>query len=252
MSRRAGARDSWFAKFGVFRYHWRNILGAPRPEKHFMLETAIANAADYADALLSTRKAKNILVLLIMVMLLFQLGLFFAARYKIGIAPESSNNPAGGQTSAIMIDFLKYLVGLVDFLGVVVPIVLAADLWFIVSIMLIGRLLGVSKMVSAVLWCVLLQALLFPWQAFLMNQTFSSTEFKIPGVLYTWSELALRGRVHPEGATLSLLYWARFVGWPVVAFLLLLTIQHLSEVGLRRAMGEASPADAGNSSQPTT
>ena len=34
-----------------------------------MIETSIANSADYADALLAARKAKNILVLLVLVTL---------------------------------------------------------------------------------------------------------------------------------------------------------------------------------------
>jgi hypothetical protein len=251
------------AKFGDLRYHWRGAIAAPRLEKYSMIETGmtqtgIANAADFADALLTARKAKNILCVLVLVLLLFQLVLFFAARYKLDIGPSGIVEPAasvdsssltttaentnsatvaGRPVSAPAIDFLKYAVGLSDFLGVVLPIVLIADLWLIVSVMLLGRLLGISRLVAAFLWCVLLLALLFPWQAFLMNQTFTSTEFKIPGVLYTWSELVLRARVHPSTAMLSLLYWARFVGWPVVATLLLLAIQHHSRIGMRSALG---------------
>lgn len=212
----------------------------------------IANIADYADALLTTRKARNVLVLLLLVMLLFQLALFFTVRYKIQIAPGGPAGMAGPtaavthQTPAVLIDFLKYLTGLIDFGGVVVPFVLAVDLWLIVSIMLMGRLLGVSRLVTALLWCVILLALLFPWQAFLNNQTFTSTEFKIPGVLYTWAELAVRGRIHPAGVRPSILYWARFVGWPIVAILIVLAIQHQSRLGLRSAMGgNSSPPAAG-------
>ncbi|HEX4054476.1 MAG TPA: hypothetical protein VHX86_09445 [Tepidisphaeraceae bacterium] len=209
-----------------------------------MTGSVIANIADYADALLTTRKARNILVLLLLVMLFFQLALFFTVRYKIQIAPggpAESVAPTTSvvhQTSPALIDFLKYLTGLVDFAGVIVPFVLAVDLWLIVSIMLMGRLLGVSRLVSAFLWCVVLIALLFPWQAFLNNQTFTSTEFKVPGVLYTWTELAVRGRIHPAGIRPSILYWARFVGWPIVAILIVLMIQHLSGLGLRLAMGK--------------
>jgi hypothetical protein len=217
-----------------------------------MIESSIANAADYAEALLAARKAKNILVLLVLITLLFQLALFFAARYKIELGPGGFAD-SSGSTSAVdrpaapwVVDSLKYLVGLVDFLGVVLPIVLIADLWLIASIMLMGRLLGVSRLISAFLWCLVLMVLLFPWQAFLMNQTFNSTEFKIPGVLYTWSELIVRGRVHPAGLMLSLLYWARFVGWPVAATVLLLLIQHQSRVGLRTAMGEGSSRTSGD------
>lgn len=217
-----------------------------------MTGSVIANIADYADALLTTRKARNVLVSLLLVMLFFQLALFFAVRYKIQIAPASSADLVGSvapvthQTPPVLIDFLKYLTGLVDFAGVIVPFVLAVDLWLIVSIMLMGRLLGVSRLVTALLWCAVLLALLFPWQAFLNNQTFTSTEFKIPGVLYTWTELAVRGRIHPAGVRPSILYWARFVGWPIIAIAIVLTIQHQSRLGLRSVMGKNSSTPAGN------
>jgi len=198
-----------------------------------MNELALVNSADYADALLTARKARSVLILVILLSLLFQLGLFFAARYKLQI-----------DDSSVALDFLKYLVGLTDFLGVVLPIVLAIVLLLIVLVMLLGRLLGVSRLVSAFIGCLVLMVLLFPWQAFLMNQTFSSEQFRIPGVLYTWSELALRARIHPDRPTLTLLYWARFVGWPVAAIVLLLKIHHNTATGLRAALRGTARAEA--------
>src|SRR5204862_4962192 len=68
------------------------------------------------------------------------------------------------------------------------------------------------------------------------------TDFKIPGVLYTWAEVT-----HPEyGATFDasrrstfvILRWARFVAFPVVALVLALLIQTKSSRGLRMALGE--------------
>jgi hypothetical protein len=203
-----------------------------------MVDPALASIADYADALITTRKARNWLILIIGVTLLFQLGLFFAARYKIGIDGSSAK-----------LDFLKYAVGLTDFLGVAAPIVLAMVLLLMAQVMLVGRLLGVSKVVWAFVGCIVLITLLFPWQAFLMNQTFTSTEFKIPGVLYTWSELVQRARVHPQGPMLALLYWARFVGWPAVALVLVVMIHHHSGRGLRAAFGKNPPA--GPADQPS-
>jgi hypothetical protein len=209
-----------------------------------MVGPIMANIADYADALITARKTRNVLVLLLLLMLFFQLALFFTVRYKVEIVP--GNPPAAAsrasvrQTPPAVIDVLKYLTGLIDFAGVVVPLVLAVNLWFIVSVMLVGRLLGVSRLVSAFFWCILLLVLLFPWQAFLMNQTFTSNEFKIPGVLYTWSELAVRGRLHPQGISLAILYWARFVGWPILAIVIVVIVQHQSRTGLRLAMGESS------------
>ena len=173
--------------------------------------------------------AKDILIGLILLVLLFQLGLFFAARYKINL-----DNPTPAN------DLLKYLVGLTNFLGVVLPIILGVILLLIVLVMLLGRLLGTAAMVSAFIACVVLATLLFPWQAFLMNQTFSSTEFKIPGVLYTWPELVLRAKVHPDVLKFSIFYWARFVGWPVAALLILVKIQFKSAAGLRAAIRPAT------------
>jgi ABC-type multidrug transport system permease subunit len=147
-------------------------------------------------------------------------------------------------SSSVDLDFLKYLVGVTDFLGVALPIVLAIILLLSVLIVLLGRLLGVSRLVSAFVACAILIVLLFPWQAFLMNQTFSSDQFRIPGVLYTWSELVLRARLHPDQPMLELLYWARFVGWPVAAIALLLKVQHSSGKGLGAALRDASPLEA--------
>src|SRR5580692_578154 len=127
-----------------------------------MNESTVA-AADYADALITARKAKNILALIILLMLCFQLAFFFLTRYKVSLDSQPR-----------LFDFLKYVVGLIDFLGVTAPIVLAIVLLFIVLIMLNGRLLGVSRVVSAFVWCIVLLVLLFPWQAFLINQTFTS------------------------------------------------------------------------------
>jgi hypothetical protein len=198
-----------------------------------MDDNSLANSADYADALLTARKARSVLILVVLVMLLFQLGLFFTARYKIQV-----------DGSSVTLDFLKYVVGVTDFLGVVLPMVLAAILLLIALVMLVGRVLGVSRLVSAFIGCVVLTALLFPWQAFLMNQTFSSDQFRIPGVLYTWSELVLRARIHPDRPALTLLYWARFVGWPVAAIVLLLKIQYNSGQGLGAALRGAARAKA--------
>jgi hypothetical protein len=194
-----------------------------------MDDTSLANSADYADTLLTARKARSVLILVVLLMLLFQLGFFFVARYEIKI-----------DGSSIALDFLKYLVGVTDFLGVILPLVLAAILLLIALVMLVGRVLGVSRLVSAFIGCIVLAALLFPWQAFLMNQTFSSDQFRIPGVLYTWSELVLRARIHPDRPSLALLYWARFVGWPVAAIVLLLKIQYLSGKGLAAALRGAA------------
>jgi hypothetical protein len=135
---------------------------------------------------------------------------------------------------------LRYLTALIDFLGIVFIIVMAAVLLLITKIMLVGRLIGVAQVTSAFVWCVLLIVLLFPWQAFLQNTDFTG-DFKVPGVLYTWPELVHRdmgAKFSSDKLDFAILRWARFVGWPTFTMILLFVVQAKSSRGLRAALGE--------------
>jgi hypothetical protein len=209
-----------------------------------MADSSIITAADYADALTVARRAKNWLFLLLLLMLLAQIVVFFVARNSDFIVAKQVE-PSASTTQPVveqntLADVLQYLTGLIDFLGMAFVVILALVLLLIVHIMLVGRLVGVARVTSALVWCFVLGVLLFPWQAFLNNATFTSETFKIPGVLYTWSELVHRARAQTTGGPEILLYWARFVGFPLVAVVILLTIQAKSNRGLRQAMGETS------------
>ena len=233
-----------------------------------MPHSPIATAADYADAMLAARRAKNGIFLALLLMLLGQIAIFFVLRLKpglVGLAMGGPETPAGAKSFDLVM-VLSYLTAGINFLGIVLVIVLSFVLLLLVKIMLVGRLIGVARVTSAYIWCVLLGVMLFPWQAFLVNPTINAppasvavnaptTEFKIPGVLYTWNEVT-----HPElGAqfgkndttlgkthepTFFVLRWARFVGFPALAVILLLTIQIKSTRGLRLALGETE-FDAG-------
>jgi hypothetical protein len=206
-----------------------------------MTQNNILNAADYADALLTAKRAKNGLFVVLLLILLVQLGLFFAVRYtKILRAPA---NPGGHN----WLELIQYVIGLTDFFGIVLALLFAGVLCLILKVLLVGRLVGVTRLTSAVIWSMFLVLLLFPWQSFLNNPTLTSDPnlnslgLKLPGVLYTWAELT-----HPQlGAAFAgngdlpflILRWARFVAWPVVAILILLTVQAKSSQGLRQALG---------------
>lgn len=216
-----------------------------------MTQSNIPIQADYADALLSAKRAKNILFVIILLLLLIELALFFVARYTKALAPSTSGRSWP--------ELIQYLTGLIDFLGLILPAVLSVVLLLITAVLLVGRLLGAARLTSAFLWSVLLTMLLFPWQAMLNNPANSTNPvaaglgLKIPGVLYTWTELS-----HATvGATFSaspmsaavLLHWARYVVFPIISVLILLLIQFKSDRGLRQALGtdavsaiEATPA----------
>jgi hypothetical protein len=214
-----------------------------------MPDSAIATAADYADALITARRAKNVLVLLLLLMLLSQLAIFFTARYTNLTTPTvvtstATTNPTTGAVVAEpnqWFEKLQYVIGLTDFLGVTLSIVLSFVVLLLVQIMLVGRLIGVARVTSAFIWALVLIVLLFPWQAFLNNVAFDHPEFKIPGVLYTWDELRMFAKFGMDKALplpQLILQWARWVAFPVISVLIVLAIQIKSNRGLRQALGE--------------
>ncbi len=232
----------------------------------------IATAADYADAMMIARRAKNVLFFLLLIMLLLQITIFFVARNTQHVIPDAAPVPSLADSpvplpavqpatapstqplsilrdKALAADVLRYVTAIIDFLGMVFILVLAVVLLLIIKIMLVGRLIGVAQVTSAFIWCTFLALLLFPWQGFLQNSDFTG-EFKIPGVLYTWAEL-ITPKTGAKFASTgfdapTVQHWARFVAWPVISLILLLVVQAKSSRGLRAALGESeldSPGD---------
>ena len=211
---------------------------------------SIATAADYADAIMTARRAKNTLFLILLLILIAQMTLFFLGRNDV-IKLDASAAPAAAAVEAIAAtqpstnessvtanvkwqSLLEYLVGVTAFLGIALTVVLGIVLLLIVKIMLVGRLIGVARLTSAFIWTCVLAALLFPWQAF-----WADYDFKVPGALYTWNELVARVNEQSERNDRTVLFWARFVAFPALALLILLVIQVKSRRGLQQALGEA-------------
>ncbi len=213
-----------------------------------MLDPTLAAKADYADAIIVARRAKNWLFLLLFIVLVGEIALFFTARMSNALdqtlASAATTQPS---TTASLLDKLKYLVAMFGYIGLGASLVLCVVQLLLVKIMLTGRTLGVAKVTSAFLWSVVLIVLLFPWQAILANPTLSAQpdamakDFKIPGVIYTWTELAnpdSGAKFHSDQLPVNVLRWARFVGFPVLALIMLMSIQIKSSRGIKAALGE--------------
>jgi hypothetical protein len=247
-----------------------------------------AVAADYADAMLVARRAKNVLFFFLALVLLIQLGVFFVVRYvpAVNVRPQSSmtvnesatitpatepstNLPAPMATGLAKWNWprtLHFWITSADFLGVVLSMMLPAILLLIVTIMLVGRLVGVSHVTSAFCWSIVFLVILFPWQVLLagrgsesdmkplapgsLDSMFDKPEITFPGVLYTYPELR-NDYNFPSSDWKNdwpsiVLKWMRFAGWPVVELIILLMIQFRSGRGLKFALGEADvPLQAG-------
>ena len=251
-----------------------------------------AVAADYADAMLVGRRAKNVLFLLLALVLLSQLAIFFVARYvhaiQIRADVTTTTEAASTSTSGAQVNVMdknpstpsanarlsapafEYVIAVTDYAGILLSIVLSVVLLLIIIIMLVGRLVGVAHVTGAFCWSVVFIVLLFPWQSLLNSQaggqglysaasattqpsTASPTDYsrdiRIPGVLYTFPELRHDYDFPNQPLLFAMLKWARFVGFPVAALIILLMVQGRSGRGLRFALGEADiPLDmsAGN------
>ena len=230
-----------------------------------MATSPLAIAADYADAMMAARRAKNWLFLILLFALLGQVAMFVAFRLHpnlIGASTTMADPAPATQPSRLNVPMLfEYLVALTAFVGFILAIALAVVQLLIVTIMLVGRLIGVSRVTSAFIWSVVLIVLLFPWQSMLLSpvsaapplQGTTNVEFKIPGVLYTWGEIThptLGATFNPSQLSMTGAYlrWARFAIFPALAIVLLLTIQSKSSRGLRMALGEVEiTADANRS-----
>jgi len=213
-----------------------------------MTQTQFATAADYADALITARRAKALVTSLLLFVLVAQLALFFVLRYykppPMGTMPMQQH----------VRDAIQYFVGLLDIGGLILPALLAVILYLILKVQLVGRLLGTARLTSAFLWSILLCLLLFPWQAILNNPAIDSDPvanslgMKIPGVLYTWAEIShpivgARFGIGDSSASntdwkVLILHWARYAGFPILSMLILTMIHFKSHRGLRQSLGE--------------
>jgi len=220
--------------------------------------TTLAVAADYADAMLVARRAKSVLFLLLSIILLAQMGIFFAARYahSLPFRPSETTPTSTGLRSVL---FFEWFTDVANFAGVVLPIVLAVVLVLIVTIMLVGRLVGVSHVTSAFCWSIVLALLLFPWQSLLNSRVLQAAsevytgktptthpaeatpvpDIRPPGALYTWPELVRDYDFPNDLNSASVMKWIRFVGYPFVMLVILFMVQARSSRGLRFALGEA-------------
>lgn len=193
----------------------------------------IAFAADYADALLVLRRAKGFIELVLFLMLALQVGLF--AWVKFGNALPGSNSAT---QPSISTDALNYLTALSLTLGLILGILLPVVLILIHHVMLVGRLIGLGKVTSSIVWSIFLFLMLFPWQTMLATASLARPDVVVPGVLYSWHELSTRGRFDNGAGLETMIHWFRFIGAPVVAMIVLLVVRIGSGRGIRLALGE--------------
>jgi len=205
------------------------------------------NLCEYANAMRSARAAKNLFALVIFLAVVAQLAGFVMVNFvgvmdsskgkdpAIMVAEESgqaATRPAADdqaeceETETTCLWYTTLLWGLsgTRFVAVVSGVLLVLTILFAVQTSLLGRLGQAGSLVSAFFWSLILLALITPWQ-----QMFNTAV--AGGALYTYAEL-YKATVKirqawgcEEPGLLSLImYYARFIAYPVVVILVWLTV----------------------------
>lgn len=108
------------------------------------------------------------------------------------------------------------------FVAMVAAMLLVITLLFAVGLSLVGKLGGMAGLISAFFWSLILFAMVMPWQQVLTKSSLAC------GALYNLGELQVaRRQVAAAGSAgwqEPLLYYARFVAYPVVALLVWLIV----------------------------
>lgn len=213
--------------------------------------TPLAVAADYADALMTARRAKNLLFLFILAILLIQVAVFCLAKFNvIVVVPAESVATTQPAAKTNLAAIVSYAIPVLNFAGVAFSIILTVVMLLLVTIMLVGRLIGVSNVTGAFIWGVLLVVLMLPWQTLFISQgdypvagasasVVEQPAFKWPGALYTYAELKNDYADKPTTIDGHIWHWGRYAGLPALALLVLLLVQLKSGRGLSYALGEA-------------
>ena len=222
-------------------------------------------AADYADALTVARRVRLGVCLGLWFVLGTGLTLFFLLRYTAAtraLLTAPADHVAGRAV-------LEYLVGLLDYAALILPLVLIGATAATLGVQVAARTVGAGPTTSSLAWALLLAVMLFPWQAVLNNPSINADDradaigMKVPGVVYTWAEVShpsqgatfaevtgrvpgappSEGPVPPTGVerAAAVLHWARYVGFPALAMVIVGLAHAAGERGLRRSFG-ADPA----------
>ena len=174
-------------------------------------------SAEYADAFRSVRAGKNLFLWVVGAIILIQLAAFVLVEFVKVLEPL--NQPGPWRRT------LMWVLPATRFLGPAAGMMLILMLLFAVKLSLIGRLGGAAGLIGALLWSVILLAALAPWK-----RMFGGT--LACGALYNLSDLdGWIARVRPAagskapGALTWILYYARFIGYPVVALAVWVLVQ---------------------------
>ena len=205
-----------------------------------------------AEAFRSVKAGKNVFMWILLAMILIQLAAFilveFAgvldAMYSPQVAPArgATTQEIGAQAeakaeatepAAIWQTAMMWVLPTTTFIGLIVALLAVLTLMFAVKLAIVGRLGGIPGFMSAFYWSLILLAMVTPWQQILSGSVAC-------GALFNLGELTREAKmVRPEwgaedaGLTRWILYYTRFIGYPVLALIVQLLVMSKFSRGYR-------------------
>ena len=209
----------------------------------------IENCQDYAGAMRTISAARRLFLLLLVLSLLLHVGAYCIGRWTNVLAPTPPAEPETASPSAeaapeaidpeeaaepefgMVYYAVRLVMPLAEFVGQVSCGALVLCYLLAVNVALSGRLGGVRGTVSAFFWMVVLLALLFPWDRWLGDLR---GQVQIPGVYFTFDEVTDLADEFPN-LTAAVVHYVRFLGYPLLAFIIALVGDRRYAKGYRLA-----------------
>lgn len=205
-------------------------------------------ATEFALAMRSVKRAKNIFLWLILLCLLAQgAGFVLGAFTQLGprpivapnhVEPAATTQPADSSASSpgdeptTWNDLLRWVLPAAKFLAMAATFLLLAPLWFAALVALQRQGAGVGSFIGSLFWALVLLAMVFPWQQLLRTSLAC-------GALYNFGDLRIAlDHVRADGAGLwdHVLFYLRFAAYPLVTFVVWLIVQLKFAAGYSRGM----------------
>ncbi len=198
----------------------------------------IENCQDYAGAMRAISSARGLFLLLLILSLLLHVGVYCCSRWTGIFAPTqaaadeiaSPAPPVAPGTidleEAAQEDFasiyyaVRLVMPLAEFVGQLSCGALVLCYLLAANVALSGRLGGVRGSISAFFWMVVVLALLFPWDRWLGDVR---GQVQVPGVYVTFEEVTdLPDDLADRTVVGQALHYARFLGYPLLAFVIIM------------------------------
>jgi hypothetical protein len=217
------------------------------------LRTQIAED-EYRTAFGTVHAARSWFWWLILAVIVIQIVCFVLVRFVgvIDYAPDvapaaATREPDSGTASQMWYDVLAWVLPATKFIGLAAGMLLVLTLMFAVKLSLLGRAGGVAGFISAFFWSLLLWVFLIPWQQVLHARVACGALYNLGDLVRQTRSVVWNGQ--DVSWLLKILYYVRFLAYPVFVILLLLAVQARFARGYRRMTlgvsesGEAPPAD---------